>query len=150
MLAGGDVTLGLGIAAQAIGLGKESALEADAKLRVSSLAREKLPVILYQRMVLDFYEKAPAVQRKHAPPTERAANFEEVAFTVTQDEAIAEAKRCLSCGRCFDCERCWMFCQYNAVVKPATPGEAYKFKLEFCNGCKKCSEQCPCGYVDMV
>ena len=149
-LAGGDATLGLGIAAQAIGLGKEAALEADAKLRGTPLVREKLPVILYQRMALDFYEKAPAVQRKHAPAAERATNFDEVAFTITQEEAIAEAKRCLSCGRCFSCERCWMFCQYNAVVKPATPGEAYKFKLEFCNGCKKCSEQCPCGYVEMV
>jgi Pyruvate/2-oxoacid:ferredoxin oxidoreductase delta subunit len=35
-------------------------------------------------------------------------------------------------------------------VKPATPGEPYRFKMDFCQGCKKCAEECPCGYIEMV
>ena len=39
--------------------------------------------------------------------------------------------------------------QDNAVIKPWVKGEPYKFKMEFCNGCKKCAEYCPCGYIEM-
>ena len=28
-------------------------------------------------------------------------------------------------------------------------GEHYKIKLELCNGCKKCAEACPCGYIEL-
>jgi Pyruvate/2-oxoacid:ferredoxin oxidoreductase delta subunit len=55
----------------------------------------------------------------------------------------------MSCGMCFDCGTCWSFCQDNAIVKPFVKGEIYKVKLEFCTGCKKCFEQCPCGFIDM-
>ncbi|MFC1953797.1 4Fe-4S binding protein, partial [Chloroflexota bacterium] len=24
------------------------------------------------------------------------------------------------------------------------------FDLSLCTGCKKCSEECPCGFIDMV
>lgn len=150
VLAGGDITQGLGIAAGAIGLGRRAALVADARLRGETLHEEKPPVIGRDRMLFDYYEKSAKVREAHADPAERVRGFGEVSSTIDMNQAIGEAKRCLSCGRCFGCERCWMYCQYNAVLKPAEPGGEYKFKLEFCNGCKKCSEQCPCGYIDMV
>ena len=40
--------------------------------------------------------------------------------------------------------------QDNAVIRPTEPGETFTFKLEFCQGCKKCEENCPCGYIDML
>ncbi len=55
----------------------------------------------------------------------------------------------MSCGSCFDCGTCWSYCQDGAIIKAAHPGEDYKFKMNFCNGCKKCAEQCPCGYIEM-
>jgi Pyruvate/2-oxoacid:ferredoxin oxidoreductase delta subunit len=73
----------------------------------------------------------------------------EIANTLTQDAAVEEAKRCMSCGMCFECGNCWSFCQDNAVIKPLIKGDPYKFKMEFCNGCKKCAENCPCGYIEM-
>jgi NADPH-dependent glutamate synthase beta subunit-like oxidoreductase len=60
-----------------------------------------------------------------------------------------EAKRCMSCGMCMDCETCWMYCTNNCFVR-LPKGEHYKIKLEVCNGCKKCAEACPCGYIDLV
>ena len=63
-------------------------------------------------------------------------------------EALEEAKRCMSCGMCMDCETCWMYCTNNCFVK-LPKGEHYKVKLELCNGCKKCAEACPCGYIEM-
>jgi NADPH-dependent glutamate synthase beta subunit-like oxidoreductase len=94
------------------------------------------PLIKADRMKLDWYPPAPP----HAdlPPLQGLAD----------DEAVAEAKRCLSCGMCFDCETCWMYCSANGFVKLAK-GEHYKLKLEVCNGCKKCAEVCPCGYIEM-
>jgi len=68
--------------------------------------------------------------------------------TMTEAEAIAEASRCMSCGMCMDCETCWMYCSKNCFVK-LPKGEHYKIKLELCNGCGKCAESCPCGYIVM-
>ena len=37
-----------------------------------------------------------------------------------------------------------------AIDKPLEKGLLYKFKLENCTGCKKCAEECPCGFIDML
>jgi Fe-S-cluster-containing hydrogenase component 2 len=29
-------------------------------------------------------------------------------------------------------------------------GTLYSFKMENCTGCKKCAEECPCGYIEML
>jgi Pyruvate/2-oxoacid:ferredoxin oxidoreductase delta subunit len=67
---------------------------------------------------------------------------------MTEAEALAEAARCMSCGMCMDCETCWMYCSKNCFVKLPKGGH-YKIKLDLCNGCGKCAESCPCGYVVM-
>jgi Pyruvate/2-oxoacid:ferredoxin oxidoreductase delta subunit len=79
-----------------------------------------------------------------------AAPHAEVALEaqLSEAEAVAEAKRCLSCGMCMDCETCWMYCTANAFVK-LPQGEHYRIKTELCNGCSKCADACPCGYISM-
>jgi len=67
---------------------------------------------------------------------------------MTAAEAFTEAARCMSCGMCMDCETCWMYCSKNCFVK-LPKGEHYKIKLDVCNGCGKCAESCPCGYIAM-
>jgi Pyruvate/2-oxoacid:ferredoxin oxidoreductase delta subunit len=71
---------------------------------------------------------------------------------VIQEQLLAEAKRCYSCGMCYDCERCFLYCQNSAFEKlqSPSPGHYYKLKLEACNGCKKCFNMCPCGCLDWV
>ena len=49
---------------------------------------------------------------------------------------------------CMDCETCWMYCTNNCFAK-LPKGEHYKVKMELCNGCKKCADACPCGYIEM-
>jgi Fe-S-cluster-containing hydrogenase component 2 len=71
---------------------------------------------------------------------------------LSPEEAIAEAKRCMSCGLCVDCDNCWMYCQDKAIEKldKSLPlGEHYKVIMEKCIGCKKCYEACLCGYIEM-
>ncbi|RKY89962.1 hypothetical protein DRQ09_00205 [candidate division KSB1 bacterium] len=54
---------------------------------------------------------------------ERKLNFKEVELGFTEEEAIAEAKRCLSCRRCIGCGLCLAECDPKAIIyddKPET------------------------------
>ena len=74
----------------------------------------------------------------------------EVNLACSPEQVIEESKRCMSCGYCFDCEKCWLYCQDQAIIKPLEKGVIYSFKMENCTGCKKCDEECPCGFIDMI
>lgn len=91
-------------------------------------------IVKADRVKLDWY---PAAQRTDTPEP-----------AMTGAEVLAEAARCMSCGMCMDCETCWMYCSKNCFVK-LPKGEHYKIKLDLCNGCGKCVESCPCGYIEM-
>ncbi|UCH84899.1 MAG: hypothetical protein JSW50_04210, partial [Candidatus Latescibacterota bacterium] len=102
------------------------------------------------KMLLRYYTAADRVPYQELPVDERFKDMHaEIVSTYAQEEAVTEAKRCMSCGQCFDCGTCWSYCQDNAIVKPLVKGEPYSAKFEFCTGCKKCAEQCPCGFIEM-
>jgi NADPH-dependent glutamate synthase beta subunit-like oxidoreductase/Pyruvate/2-oxoacid:ferredoxin oxidoreductase delta subunit len=108
------------------------------------------PVIKEDKILLDYYEEKLRHEAQKLEPSERLKSLEkEIMKTFTEQDCIDEAKRCFSCGSCFECGQCWSYCQDNAVVKPLKPGDTYTFKLEFCKGCDKCAENCPCGYIEM-
>jgi NADPH-dependent glutamate synthase beta subunit-like oxidoreductase len=148
---GGDNT-NLGLAIDAIAHGRAAASAIDALIRGVEEEPEESPkeVVRADKMQLAYYKEAQPVARKESPVADRLKDMvSEIVFTHPEEGAIDEAKRCMSCGMCFDCSTCWSFCQDNAILKPQTRGGEYKFKLEFCTGCKKCSEVCPCGYIEM-
>jgi NADPH-dependent glutamate synthase beta subunit-like oxidoreductase len=150
---GGD-TLTLGLATISIGQGRSAAESIHAKLRGGEpKAPPEMPPIGKDRIKFDFYDKAPRAERKILEPEERLSRpMDEMDLGITEEQAHAEAKRCLSCGSCFGCENCWMYCQTNCFkkVKDVQPGEYfYTIDLTKCDGCKKCSEECPCGYLDL-
>ncbi len=110
----------------------------------------EMGIIKFDKMMLSFYDPIERTKPAEMGVEERLASKDaEIVAVLPQDDAIQESKRCMSCGHCFDCGNCWSFCQDNAVIKPLVKGEPYKFKLEYCNGCKKCAENCPCGYIEM-
>lgn len=148
--AGGDVTNKLGTVTEAIGLGRKAAEAIDSYLRGTELPKEYPPrVVRYSEMAIHYYKPLPRVRVSHMNVAERAGSFSEVVPTYSNEQVIEEAKRCFSCGMCFDCQNCFTFCSYNAVKK-LPKGEHFEFKLDICVGCKKCAEECPCGYIDMV
>jgi NADPH-dependent glutamate synthase beta subunit-like oxidoreductase/Pyruvate/2-oxoacid:ferredoxin oxidoreductase delta subunit len=148
---GGDNT-NLGLAIDAIAHGRVAASAIDELITGEQAASEGAPkeVIRVDGMQLAYYKKSERVALKEVAVDERLKDMAaEIISTHTDEGAIEETRRCMSCGKCFDCATCWSFCQDNAINKPLVRGEPYTFKLDFCTGCKKCSEVCPCGYIAM-
>jgi NADPH-dependent glutamate synthase beta subunit-like oxidoreductase len=146
---GGD-NINLDIAITAIAHGRQAAEAIHTMITGETAEKEEKAVIDHSKMFLAYYEHKDRVPTHSIPVDQRMGGLDiEIMSTWSQEEAATEAKRCMSCGECFDCGNCWSYCQDNAVIKPLVKGEPYKFKLEFCNGCKKCAENCPCGFIEM-
>ena len=68
-------------------------------------------------------------------------------------QAIAEAKRCMSCGLCFECDNCVVYCPQTAVFKvpksKSTTGRYVDTDYTKCIGCHICKDVCPTGYIQM-
>lgn len=146
--AGGD-DVDLGLVTIAIGQGRFAAEAIDAHLRGTPLEMPTAPpTVLPDKMKLSWYKESQRHERAHVPVIEREPDTE-IEHGLGDAEALDEARRCMSCGLCMDCETCWMYCTNSCFVK-LPKGEHYKIKLELCNGCKKCAEECPCGYIELV
>jgi NADPH-dependent glutamate synthase beta subunit-like oxidoreductase/Pyruvate/2-oxoacid:ferredoxin oxidoreductase delta subunit len=80
-------------------------------------------------------------------------NFEERVLPLTEAEAVAEAKRCMSCGQCFECDNCVVYCPQTAVFKvpksKSTTGRYVDTDYAKCIGCHICKDVCPTGYIQM-
>jgi|WetSurMetagenome_2_1015567.scaffolds.fasta_scaffold03289_5 NADPH-dependent glutamate synthase beta subunit-like oxidoreductase len=144
--AGGD-DLALALVATAVYQGRMAAQAIEAQLRGGELNKPAaLPAA--NKVIVDWHKEMPRHERQHLPVEQRDLSAE-IEGGLTEEEAVEEAKRCMSCGMCMDCETCWMYCTNNCFAR-LPKGEHYKIKLEVCNGCKKCAEACPCGYIDLI
>jgi Pyruvate/2-oxoacid:ferredoxin oxidoreductase delta subunit len=80
-------------------------------------------------------------------------NFDERFAGLSEAEAIAESKRCMSCGLCFECDNCLIYCPQAAVKrvpkKQATTGRYVTTDYHMCIGCHICRDVCPTGYIQM-
>jgi len=148
--AGGD-NLNLGIATTSIGQGRKAAENIHATLQGLKVEEQQHRTpIAADKLLLDWYQEASRGERRVIDPDKRLAHpNEEIDLGLSDEDALAEAARCFSCGKCFGCENCWMYCQNNCFSKLTPPqhGAFYKIKLEVCDGCKKCWEECPCGFI---
>jgi Pyruvate/2-oxoacid:ferredoxin oxidoreductase delta subunit len=74
---------------------------------------------------------------------------EEIEGTISRSQMMEEAARCLSCGQCFGCEQCWMYCTPVSYTRleEVRPGAYFELALDVCEGCGKCIEICPPGFL---
>jgi len=74
----------------------------------------------------------------------------EIHLGLSEEQALQEAGRCLSCGSCFGCERCWMYCAHGCFSRldEVRPGAYFALTPDACRACGKCVDLCPCGYLD--
>jgi len=128
----------------------------DAKAAVHNFDdRSPRYVITHEELYLGHFPHTPRTPRKFVTLTRESAlgNFQERLVALGETEALAEAKRCMSCGMCFECDNCVVYCPQKAVFKvaksQAAPGRYVDTDYSKCIGCHICHDVCPSGYVQM-
>ena len=109
------------------------------------------PDIKPDQVKLDSKPASEAVRAPKLPGDERIARGSaEVSSTISEEQFLAEAERCFSCGFCFGCEQCSMFCTSGCFTRleEAMPGMYFTLLLDECKECGKCIEVCPCGFLE--
>jgi NADPH-dependent glutamate synthase beta subunit-like oxidoreductase len=143
--AGGD-DLALALVATAVYQGRLAAQAIEAHMRGETLTKPEAPPPA-TKVIADWHMEAERHEPQRLPVEQRSMNAE-IEKGLSQEEALEEARRCMSCGMCMDCESCWMYCTNNCFIR-LPKGEHYGIKMDMCNGCKKCAEGCPTGYLEL-
>ena len=150
IFAGGDAVPSERTATIAIGHGKRAARGIDAFLtghEVLGAPRHELAA--FDLLNTWYYSDADRTRRPELEIARRQNNFEEIVGGLNEENALFEARRCLSCGNCFECDNCFGVCPDNAVIKLGGTNR-YEINYDFCKGCGICVSECPCGAIEMV
>lgn len=150
VFAGGDMVPSERTVTVAVGHGKKAARHIDAWLRDSTYqAPTKPPIAEFKHLNTWYYSEAPQQERPMLDVARRQSTFDEVQGGLDENNALFEARRCLSCGNCFECDNCYGVCPDNAVIKLG-PGKGFEINEDYCKGCGICVSECPCGAIEMV
>ncbi len=128
----------------------------DARFAVHNFEdRSETEIVKADELFLGHFPKTPRHQRVERVPSsvEVLGHFNERMVRLTDDEARAEADRCMSCGMCFECDNCVIYCPQDAVFRvkknESTLGRYVDTDYSKCIGCHICADVCPSGYIDM-
>ncbi|HUJ00815.1 MAG TPA: NAD(P)-binding protein [Usitatibacter sp.] len=112
-------------------------------------------IITHEELFLGHFQNTPRNRRAVVTLDRESAlgNFDERLGALTEEQAKAEAKRCMSCGMCFECDNCVIYCPQKAVFKvkkgESTTGRYVDTDYDKCIGCHICHDVCPTGYIQM-
>ena len=150
IFAGGDMVPSERTVTVGVGHGKKAARHIHAFLTntVYQKTKNEKPAS-FERLNPWYYSDAPKTVMPTLDMVRRQSTFQEVYGGLKEENALFEARRCLSCGNCFECDNCYGVCPDNAVVKLG-PGKRFEFNYDYCKGCGLCAAECPCGAIDMV
>ena len=150
IFAGGDMVPSERTVTFAVGHGKRAARNIDAWLRnAAPFTAEEREIADFDKLNTWYYSDAHKTVQAELDIVRRQSTFDEVVKGLSQENALFEARRCLSCGNCFECDNCYGVCPDNAVIKLG-PGMRFRFNYDFCKGCGLCASECPCGAIQMV
>jgi 2-oxoacid:acceptor oxidoreductase delta subunit (pyruvate/2-ketoisovalerate family) len=150
IFAGGDMVPAERTVTVGVGHGKRAARNIDAWLRGEERADgQRHELADFDLLNTWYYADAPRTVAPRLEVVRRQSNFAEVQLGLDEDNALFEARRCLSCGNCFECDNCYGLCPDNAVIK-LDRGERYEIDYDYCKGCGICVQECPCGAIEMV
>ncbi len=116
VFAGGDATLGPASVIEAIACGKEAAISIHRYLRGEDMEsgrpekRNKVEEVPKEGIIKKQRKSVPIL-----PVEKRMKDSEEVVLGYTEEMAVEEASRCLSCGRCSECRECEKACSPQAI-----------------------------------
>jgi heterodisulfide reductase subunit A-like polyferredoxin len=120
VFAGGDAVSGPKSVIEAVAAGKRAAETIDRYLSGKDLTAQRFestikPVPDDLLPETDDVEEMPRAQAKELPVAQRVGSFQEVEMGFTEEQALAEAERCLNCGLCSECKECVEACKQNAI-----------------------------------
>ena len=150
IFAGGDMVPAERTVTVGVGHGKQAARNIDAWLRGAEFVHPPEPELAsFEKLNVWYYADAPKTVAPQLDVIRRQSNFDEVTTGLGEDNALFEARRCLSCGNCFGCDNCYGVCPDNAVLK-VPEADGYAFDFDYCKGCGICVAECPCGAIEMI
>ena len=121
VFAAGDVVTGPDTVTGAMALGRRAAIGIDNYLSGRPLEEGQsdphpAPLPPVDRKALrPARVSTPRHEEPQLPADRRVAGFEEVALSMEEAMAVAEAERCLGCGVCSDCRQCERVCEAGAI-----------------------------------
>ncbi len=117
--------------------------------------RSEHEIISSSELFLGHFEKVERHKRTEDVPgkDEVLGHFTERMNPLDEEDVIAEAERCMSCGLCFECDNCVIYCPQDAVYRvkkdQSTTGRYVDTDYARCIGCHICADVCPTGYIEM-
>ncbi len=149
IFAGGDMVPSERTVTFAVGHGRKAAYNIDSWLRDETFdPPEKHEIAGFSMLNTWYYSDAHKTIQPELDLARRQSTFEEVVKGLSEENALFEARRCISCGDCFECDNCYGVCPDNAVIKLGS-GNRFRFNYDFCKGCGLCASECPCGAIRM-
>jgi len=118
--------------------------------------RASAEIISSDRLFLGHFPFTPRIKRSSSGPSseEVLGHFAERGIGLTNEQAVEESGRCMSCGMCFECDNCVIYCPQDAIFRVKkdqyTTGRYVDTDYDKCIGCHICSDVCPTGYIDMA
>jgi heterodisulfide reductase subunit A-like polyferredoxin len=128
--AGGDIAGLFGSVITAVSSGNRAAISIDNQLNGRLLADGQIPLEkpehyenLADKPVEEDVVKAPRRHGLARSVSDRIRDFAEVSTGLSEEDALAEARRCLECAVCSDCHSCVKACKAAAIDLLARPEE---------------------------
>ena len=124
VFAGGDAVLGPASVVEAVGAGIEAAESIDRYLRRVDLRAGRKAWRKPQEIDVEVFSpvrRAERVRMRELTVSERMGGFQEVELGYSEEQAIAEARRCLSCAVCSECMQCITACTRGAILHDDQP-----------------------------
>jgi heterodisulfide reductase subunit A len=118
IFAGGDAVTGPASAVEALAAGRKAAISIDRFLTGRNLREDREDEWIKPQepeVNTKDVKKKSRVKMPTMTLSERENNFKEVDLGFSQEEAIEEAKRCLSCAGCCECMSCVSACEAQAI-----------------------------------
>jgi NADPH-dependent glutamate synthase beta subunit-like oxidoreductase len=152
VFAGGDV-VNVESVISAIAAGKRAACSIDKYVSKDKAVLEyeqEYPVVSKEAVLkrTGYFKDGEGVQLYTMDGKERVSNFSTYVRTMTEEEAVAEAKRCLNCGCGEGCGLCATICNQFAIHLKAP--DQWEINSEECVACGMCYNRCPNGNIEII
>ncbi|WP_300461550.1 FAD-dependent oxidoreductase [Desulfobacula sp.] len=120
VFAGGDMVTGPATVIEAIAQGRKAAVGIDNY--INKVEMDQADDMFHPGVTPENYADIPLdtavehrVQVLSVDPQHRVQSFEEVEATLTEEQAVKEAQRCLNCATCCECMECVSVCEAKAI-----------------------------------